>query len=162
MTPDQFPDLHAQYLQCCSRLDIQEPPEAYVLHGDGLFNAFTARFLGRNFVVLLSDVVDAMEEHPDGVRFYIGHELGHIRRGHLTGYKWRAPVLWLPLLGAAYARAREYTCDRHGRACCASAEGAARSLAALAAGSKRWRTLNLAAYRGQVEATADSGCRTTS
>ena len=134
LTAQQFPDLHAQYLECCARLGIAEPPEAYVLHGDGLFNAFATRFMGRDFVVLLSDVVDAMEGHPDGVRFYLGHELGHVHRRHLSGAKWRAPAAWLPLLGAAYARSRESTCDRYGRACCASAEGAARSLALLAAG----------------------------
>ena len=92
------------------------------MQGGGVLNAFATRFLGRNYVVLLSDIVDAMEEHPDGVSFYFGHELGHIRRHHLTGNLLRAPVLWLPLIGAAYSRAKESTCDRHGRACCASPE----------------------------------------
>ncbi|HWT19618.1 MAG TPA: M48 family metallopeptidase, partial [Variovorax sp.] len=118
LSPTQLPELHARFLACCGHLGIENPPEAYLLHGDGIFNAFATRFFGRNFVVLLSDVVDAMEAQPDGINFYIGHELGHIRRGHLTGHIWRAPVLWLPLLGAAYARAQEYTCDLHGAACC--------------------------------------------
>jgi Tfp pilus assembly major pilin PilA len=50
------------------------------------------------------------------------------------------------LLGAAYSRARESTCDRHGLACSGSAEGAARALAALAAGSESWKQLNVAGY----------------
>src|SRR5690606_20594287 len=125
-------------------------PQAYVLNGDGGLNAFATRFLGLQYVVLMSDVVDAMEGHADGVRFYIGHELGHLRMKHLTGRLLRWPVLWLPLLGAAYARAQESTCDRHGLACSKTPEGAARALAALAAGSERWKNLNLAAYRDQV------------
>ena len=98
----QLPDLRERFEACCKRLGMEEMPEAYLMQGGGTLNAFATRFLGRNYVVLLSDIVDAMEEHPDGVSFYFGHELGHIRRHHLTGNLLRAPVLWLPLLGAAY------------------------------------------------------------
>ncbi|HEV8314336.1 MAG TPA: M48 family metalloprotease [Burkholderiaceae bacterium] len=150
LSGEQFPDLHQRFLDCCHRLGIEQPPEAYVLHGNGMFNAFAARFLGRHFVVLLSDVVDAMEAQPEGVNFYIGHELGHIRMKHLTGQLWRWPVLWLPLIGAAYARAKESTCDRHGRACCSDAQTAARALVALAAGARRWRTVDLLSYARQA------------
>ncbi len=61
------------------------------------------------------------------------------------------PVLWLPLLGAAYSRARESTCDRHGLACSSSSEGAARALAALSAGSERWKDLDVKAYLNQAK-----------
>jgi len=149
----QLPDLRARFEACCARLGLEEMPEAYLMQGGGALNAFATRFLGRNYVVLLSDIVDAMDEHPDGVNFYFGHELGHIRRHHLTGILLRAPVLWLPLLGAAYSRAKESTCDRHGRACCASAEAAARALVALAAGARRWRQVDLPAYAGQAALT---------
>lgn len=154
LSPTQLPELHARFTACCTRLGIETPPEAYLLHGDGMFNAFATRFFGRNFVVLLSDVVDAMEAQPDGINFYIGHELGHIRRGHLTGHIWRAPVLWLPLLGAAYARAKEYTCDLHGAACCEEPDSAARALVALAAGAQQWRNVNLQGYAAQSAGNA--------
>lgn len=131
-------------------MQISKPPQAYILYSQGGLNAFATRFLGTQYVVLLSDIVDAMREHPDGVRFYLGHELGHLRMKHLSGALLRWPVLWLPILGAAYSRARESTCDRHGLACSSSAEGAARALAALAAGTQRWQTLNIASYQGQV------------
>ncbi len=152
ITPGQFPDLHQRLQDCCRKLEIDTLPEAYLLHGGGAFNAFATRFFGRNFVVLYSDIVDAMENDPEGINFYLGHELGHIRMKHLTGRLWRMPVLWLPLLGAAYARAKEYTCDRHGRACCASTESAARALAAISAGARRWATVDLASYAGQAQA----------
>lgn len=150
----QFPDLHAQFLACCERLQITTPPQAYVLNGNGGFNAFATKFLGTQYVVLLSDVVDAMDKHPDGVRFYLGHELGHLRMKHLSGHFLRWPVLWLPLLGGAYSRARETTCDRHGRACCATAEDAARALAVLSTGAERWKTLDMNAYLAQVKYTS--------
>lgn len=150
LSPQQMPDLYDRFLNCCEKLKIETPPEVYVLQGHGVLNAFATRFLGRNFVILLSEVVDAMEPLPDGLNFYIGHELGHIRMKHMTGQIWRWPVMWIPLLGAAYSRAKESTCDRHGLACCDHPESAARALAVLAAGSRRWQTVDLRQYAKQT------------
>jgi Zn-dependent protease with chaperone function len=147
----QFPDLHAQFTECCDRLQMKTRPQAYILNGNGGLNAFATKFLGTQYVVLMSDVVDAMDKHADGVRFYIGHELGHLRMKHLSGHLLRWPVLWLPLLGAAYSRARETTCDRHGLACSGSPEGAARALAALSAGAERWKQLDVRSYLRQTD-----------
>src|SRR5690606_571744 len=60
----------------------------------------------------------------------------------------------LPLLGAAYSRAREYTCDQYGRACCDDPQSALQGLTVLAAGEKRWATLNIPAYLAQTQATS--------
>jgi type II secretory pathway pseudopilin PulG len=146
----QFPDLYAQFTACCDQLQITTRPQAYILNGNGGLNAFATKFLGTQYVVLLSNVVDAMENHTDGVRFYIGHELGHLRMKHLSGHLLRWPVLWIPLLGAAYSRARESTCDRHGLACSGSPENAARALTALAAGAERWKRLDVTTYTSQA------------
>jgi Zn-dependent protease with chaperone function/type II secretory pathway pseudopilin PulG len=151
LSETQFPDLHAQFTACCDRLKMKTRPQAYILNGNGGLNAFATKFLGTQYVVLMSDVVDAMNKHVDGVRFYIGHELGHLRMKHLNGHLLRWPVLWLPLLGAAYSRARESTCDRHGLACSGSPEGAARALAALSAGAERWKQIDVQAYLGQAK-----------
>src|SRR5258706_4975148 len=117
ITPEQFPDLYQRITRCCEKLKMQQMPEAYLMHGNGVFNAFATRFLGREFIVLYSDIVDALDPRPDAVDFYIGHELGHLHRNHLL-WRW---VLWpaaiLPLIGASYSRAREYTCDLYGLAC---------------------------------------------
>lgn len=150
LSAEQFPDLHAQFKECCDKLGLPEAPEAYVLQAGGVLNAFAAQFLGRRFVVLLSGVVDAMQAHPDGLRFYIGHELGHLKRGHAVGDLLRLPVLWLPLVGGAYARAKETTCDLHGLACSSSGESAARALAALSAGPQRWQQMDMRAYARQA------------
>jgi Zn-dependent protease with chaperone function/Tfp pilus assembly protein PilE len=148
----QLPDLHTHFVACSEKLGMQDkPPQAYILNGNGQLNAFATHFLRSRFVVLLSNTVDAMKTQPDGVRFYIGHELAHLRMKHLDGALWRWPVLWLPLLGAAYSRARESTCDRHGAACCESAHNAAQALVALAAGSERWQDVNLEAFQAQAQ-----------
>ena len=150
LSEEQFPDLYKQFNECIDKLEIKNKPEVYILNGNGGLNAFATKFLGHQYVVLFSDVVDAMQQHDDGVKFYIGHELGHLRMNHIRGQFLRWPVLWLPLLGAAYSRARESTCDRHGLACSSSPENAARALAALSAGSERWQTLDIPAYLKQV------------
>ena len=150
----QFPDLHAQFVTCCDTLQIGNRPQAYVLNGNGAINAFATRFLGHEYVVLNSNTVDAMREHPDGVAFYIGHELGHLRMRHLPKHLLRWPALWLPLIGAAYSRAKESTCDRHGLACSSSPDNAAVALGALAAGGHRWRQLDVAAFRDQAQASS--------
>ena len=124
VSPRQFPDLHARVAACAARLGIVEAPDCYLLNGQGGFNAFAARFLGRHFVILFSDVVDALEDRPGAVDFYIGHELAHVKRGHLVWGPALLPASLLPLLGAAYRRACESTCDRHGAACCAETEDA--------------------------------------
>jgi len=154
LSDQQFPDLYSQFISCCDQLEIKSRPQAYILNGNGGLNAFATKFLGAQYVVLMTDVVDAMRKHDDGVSFYIGHELGHLRKKHLSGGLIRWPILWLPLIGAAYSRARETTCDRHGLACCKSPEGAARSLAALAAGVERWKDLDVASYVKQTNHTS--------
>ena len=150
---DQLPDLHKQLIACCEKLGVTSNPTMFVQNGNGVMNAFATWFLGRKYVILLSGVVDAMASSPNGVRFYIGHELGHVLRHDnpiMAFLRW--PALRLPLLGAAFSRARESTCDLHGLACSESPEGAARSLAALSAGAKSWADVSLEGYRRQVAA----------
>jgi Zn-dependent protease with chaperone function len=147
----QFPDLFAQYSHCCEHLKLTQRPRAYVMNGNGVLNAFATKFLGATYVVLQSSVVDAMADNPDGVRFYIGHELGHLRMRHISGHLLRWPILWLPILGAAYSRAKESTCDRHGAACSSTPLNGARALAALSAGAGRWKALDADAYLRQAQ-----------
>lgn len=151
VTEHQLPEIFNQLGDCCRALGMAGNPTMYVQNGNGVMNAFATWFLGRQYVILLSNIVDAMDTNPNGVRFYIGHELGHILRhdNWLIGFL-RWPALRLPLLGAAFARARESTCDLHGLACSQSPEAATRSIAALSAGAKSWALVSLDGYRRQV------------
>jgi Tfp pilus assembly major pilin PilA len=56
-------------------------------------------------------------------------------------------------VGAAYARAKESTCDRHGLACSSSPENAALALSALAAGGRNWRHVDANAFAEQASAS---------
>jgi Zn-dependent protease with chaperone function len=84
ISTEQFPDLYTQFVECCRRLDIGAPPQAYILNGNGMLNAFATKFLRTRYVVLTSDIVDAMQGNAEGLRFYMGHELGHLRMKHLS------------------------------------------------------------------------------
>jgi Zn-dependent protease with chaperone function len=147
--PDQCPELYERIRSCSEGLGVYPVPEAYLINGEGLLNALATKFLGRNFIVLFSDVVDALERHPQALNFYIGHELGHIKRKHLS----LGPILWpasvLPIIGPAYSRASEYTCDAYGQACCEKAADAAIGLAVLAAGPSQWKKLDVKSYAAQ-------------
>ncbi|WP_413495858.1 M48 family metalloprotease [Shewanella baltica] len=146
----QFPELHKQYLACCERLEMKEPPRAYLLAADGMLNALATRFLGRNYIVLFSSIVDALESDKDALNFYIGHELGHIRRNHIGKAPFLVFATWLPLVGAAYSRACEYTCDLHGLRCCNSLRSATNAVAVLAAGVEQWKRMNVDQYIRQA------------
>ena len=153
VTAGQLPSLFEQLVACCDALGMEKRPTMYVRNGNGALNAFATRFLGHKYVILLSNIVDAMDGSPNGVRFYIGHELGHmLRHDNILVSFLRWPALRLPLLGAAFSRARETTCDRHGLACSKSPEMAARSLAALSAGAKNWSSVSLDGYQQQMDA----------
>lgn len=153
VTAEQFPDLHARFEACCQTVGMAKRPEFYLITGNGALNAFATRFLHRYYVVLYSDVVDALEDDPDALNFYIGHELGHIAQRHLVHHWWLVFARWIPLLGTAYSRAREYTCDQYGLLCTHHSGSAVRALSVLAAGSRRWKTLNTHAYIAQTTQT---------
>lgn len=153
VTPDQFPDLYQHFDQCCNTLGVDKRPRLFLMNGEGMLNALATKFLRTEYVVLFSNTVDALERKPSLVKFYIGHELGHLTRKHLTWAPLLFPVLWLPLLGAAYSRAREYTCDRHGLACADSTEDACYAMAVLAAGERKWAEVKFTAYNRQVDET---------
>ncbi|MEL7449055.1 MAG: M48 family metalloprotease [Pseudomonadota bacterium] len=152
VTSEQYPDLDQKLRTACQTVGVEEVPDMYLLRTD-FFNALATKFLGRNFIVLFTDVVDALDEQSDAIDFYIGHELGHIHRKHLKWGVFLFPALALPYLGAAYRRAEEYTCDRYGAACCNREKDVQIALAAISAGDTRWKTFSLDGYLSQVEAT---------
>lgn len=149
----QYPDIQARVELCAEKTGLKVTPLVYIINGNGMFNAFATKFLRKTYIVLLSDVIDGVEDKPEALNFYIGHEMGHIDRKHLLVQPFLAPALCLPLLGAAYSRAREYTCDMYGALCC-SPEAAQQGLALLAVGPKRFKTLNIGEYLAQAKDTS--------
>ncbi len=152
ITAEQFPDIHEKIKRACEKLKMPMP-EAYLQNGNGILNAFATKFLGRNYVVLLSDVVDAFDASEATLDFYIGHELGHIHRKHLVWWPFILPASFLPLLYPAYRRACEFTCDQYGQFCCEQPQDAVKGLSLLASGPKRWRSLSTSSFLGQLKET---------
>jgi Peptidase family M48 len=99
--------------------------------------------------VLLSDLLEACGDNRAARDMIIGHELGHIRAGHLRGRWLLMPASFVPFLGSALSRAREYTCDRYGWAAAADRDGALLGLAILSAGGRYGPHVNHAALMRQ-------------
>jgi len=150
VSDDQYPDVYERFTKCCKRLELDPEPDCYILRTN-TFNAFATRFLGRNFVVLFADVLDALKDNPAALNFYIGHELGHLHRKHLLWKPFLLPSSLLPLIGAAYHRACEYTCDRHGLACSETPAAAQQGLLAIATANSRVGSTSAIAFARQVE-----------
>jgi Zn-dependent protease with chaperone function/Tfp pilus assembly protein PilE len=151
LSSEQFPDLYQQYREACQTLEIDEIPRAYLMMSDGVLNALATKFLKRHYVVLFSSVVEALRSRPEALRFYFGHELAHIKRGHLN-LRWLLfPASILPLLGTAYRRSQEYTCDLHGLAASKSPGDALAGLAVLGSGGERLQQMNLGRFMQQRE-----------
>lgn len=153
LSESQFPDLYQQYIEACERLDIKEVPTAYLMMSDGVLNALATRFLRRHYVVLYSSVVEALRSQPEALRFYFGHELAHIKRGHLNLQWLKLPASILPLLGSSYRRAQEYTCDLHGLAASSSRDDALSALAVLGTGGEKLSQVNVAKFIDQQHYT---------
>lgn len=151
ITKEQFPDIHDAHVECCQKLGLAEEPTLIIIHADGMFNALATRFLRKHYVILFSDIVDALADDPEALKFYIGHELGHIARKHLVWMPILAPVSFLPIIGAAYSRSREVTCDNYGLYCCGNKDSAVKAMSALIVGATRWKTLNVDALLKQTK-----------
>lgn len=148
---EQFPELHERIRRICGKLAIENVPDAYLLQQGGLLNAFVTRFVGRNFIVLYSDLVESCTDNPGALDMIIGHEIGHLIRKHLQWMWVLAPARILPLLGPAYSRACEYTCDRYGYRATETPQDAITGLAILAAGGRMAGKMNSQAYAAQRE-----------
>ena len=141
VTPEQFPDLHARLTACSEKLGLKSVPEAYLLHANGIFNALATRFLGRNFIVLYSDITNSV---ISSAGIWCG-DRGCGRRGcyRSSGQAIRGRVSTLAICTARRAAPRPRT---H---------------------SGRWRRWRLAVRVGRrstlthipVRMSADSGCR---
>lgn len=150
VTATQFPTLHATVARHAEALGLKKVPDVFVLQAGGLLNAFATRFLGRDFVVLYSDVLAMAEKEGQAVvGWIIAHELAHVRRGHLRRRWMIMPGRLIPYLGAAYSRACEYTCDRFAAHC--QPDGAVDGLLALAAGPELYRRVDAREFAEQVQ-----------
>src|SRR5688500_10433926 len=58
----QYPDIQARVKHCAEKTGLKYDPRVYILNGNGVLNAFATSFLRRKYIVLLSDVLDGVED----------------------------------------------------------------------------------------------------
>ena len=145
----QMPELAASFRQVCERLGLPTIPALYVLQAGGTLNAFATRHTGRNFVVVYSDFLESLGADTPEMKFILGHELGHIRSRHILKQIFLAPGLFCPLLGPAYRRSWESSCDRHGAFAANDVDGAVRAMLTLSGGRTQGRTLDPDVFASQ-------------
>jgi Zn-dependent protease with chaperone function len=150
--PAQFPEVHAAVERLAGRIGMKKVPEAYLIQGGGLLNALATRFAGSDILVLYTDLIEACGDDEAARDMIIAHELGHVHCGHLRWHFVMAPAMFVPFLFASLSRAREYTCDRFGRAGAGSTEGAVLGLTILAAGGRFGRRIDRSAFAAQASA----------
>src|SRR5262245_13597111 len=145
-TEDSFPGLYRAVQESCEILDLPKRPTVYIQPG-GL-NAFTAG-VEQPIVVLNAGLIDSMSEQE--LRFVVGHELSHIKSGHVLYYQvaMLLPVL-AEMLGTAtlgigallslplevalirWQRMSELTADRAGLLACQDINAATMAMIKLA------------------------------
>lgn len=136
MTPTQFPEGYRMVAEAAATFGMRRVPDAYVVSGSGVINAFAAGHGFRRFVAVHSDLfeVGGKVRDPDALRFVIAHEVGHHAAGHV-GYLrlvFTNLFMQIPVLGSALSRAQEYSADNYGYAY--APEGAPGTIALLSAG----------------------------
>ncbi|MBT2584226.1 M48 family metalloprotease [Planococcus sp. ISL-109] len=147
----QFPDVYERVQTLAAQMELKKVPDVFVIQSEGALNAFATRFIGRDMVVLYSEVFElAREQGRDELDFIIAHELAHVKRRHVWKNLLILPAGFIPFLSTAYSRSCEYTCDRHAAYTIQNASAAKRALTLLGIGKKTYLEVNEDAYREQI------------
>jgi len=150
---NQLPELASAFAEICSRVGLQNIPELYLMQSGGILNAFATRHCARDFVVIYSDILEAYGAQSGEIKFLLGHEIGHIRSRHILKQMMLLPGMFLPLIGSAYARACESSCDRFGAFASGDAEASVRAMMILSGGKYAGRQLMADAFSNQHHAS---------
>lgn len=156
LNSNQFPEVFEKVKELCKAMEIPKVPDVYVIESGGALNAFATKFFGKNIVVLYSEVFDLINsEDSEELSFIIAHELAHIKRNHIIKQVLILPAMWIPLLGEAYSRACEYTCDRMAANYINNREAAMNGLTMLAIGKSLFKKVNHNEY--MIQSTQEKG-----
>ncbi len=151
--PNQFPILWNSMVEFSNKMGIDKPPDMYIINAAGELNAFAARLVSRKLLVLYSDLVDALLEGNDRKQLeaVVCHELAHHALNHTHFYNWfLLPADYIPFLGSALSRYREYSSDRVMKALIKDQSICERSLVKLVSGKNIGNKVNLDEYKNQV------------
>lgn len=126
VTEDVCPELYNLLEDVAKTLDLDYMPRVFT-EWSYLINAFTMGHNEDAMIVLNSGVVDLMTD--DEVRFVVGHEMGHIKSGHVLYHQmvWNLTDILenIPFVDTLFKlralywyRMSEYTADRAGLLAC--------------------------------------------
>lgn len=87
-----FPEIHDILLEVCDTLHLKKIPELYI-QWDYSINGFAVGS-ENPIIVLNSSAVDLLTD--DELRYFIGHEVGHIKSGHML---YHIMALIIPIIG---------------------------------------------------------------
>jgi Zn-dependent protease with chaperone function len=125
ITDRQFPDVHERIVHFAQEFGLKELPDAYMAQEGGSLNAFASKHNRKNFIRINSDIFEVgrfaigpRPKDPAALDFIIAHEVGHVAASHVTyWYTFISSfVFYIPFIGTALSRAKEYTADNHGYA----------------------------------------------
>lgn len=144
MSPTQFPEGYQMVVEAAHAAGLRRVPDAYVVAGNGVINAFASGHGHRRFIVIYSDLfeIGGKARNPEALRFIIGHEVGHIAAGHVSYFRliFTSFFVQIPFLGTLLSRTQEYTADNFGYRFCP--EGAETTTSVLAAGKYLMNDVN--------------------
>jgi Zn-dependent protease with chaperone function len=138
VTRDSFPEIYDMVHEGCDVLDLSFVPDLYIEEG-GTVNAFTSG-VEKPILVLNTRCIDSLTN--DELFFVIGHELGHIKSGHVLFHEigsllpfvsqlltsgipfgeWLTTAIEIALLN--WKRMSELTADRAGLLACQNRDAA--------------------------------------
>jgi Zn-dependent protease with chaperone function len=147
--PTQYPNLDKLRNECAETLDLDTVPNLFVARHP--VDMGMAIGIDEPFIVLTTGLVERYDH--EGLRFVIGHEMGHVLSGHavlrtllIRLLRLQQTVNWVPLgalgLRAVIAallewfRKAELTCDRAGLLCGQDPAAALRAHMFMAGGSE--------------------------
>ncbi|MHA6259584.1 M48 family metallopeptidase [Sporosarcina sp. CAU 1771] len=153
----QFPDVYERVVDLSKKMNLNSVPDVFVIHSEGAFNAFATRFLGRNMVVIYSEVFElARQQGEKELDFIIAHELAHVKRRHVWKSILVLPANFVPFLSQAYSRACEYTCDRKAAYYIQDGAASKRALTILSIGKKLYKEIDEVAYLEQINSESNA------
>jgi Zn-dependent protease with chaperone function len=163
VSPRQYPDIHEMLNECATTLDLQPVPEMFIEQDPS--PSAMAIGLDKPIIVISTGMLQLTDD--EGLRFIIGHEVGHVLSGHavyrtmlLALINVAATIAWLPIgawsiraiiLGLnEWFRKSELSCDRAGLLCSQDPSAALRAHASLA-GARNPNDMDVAGFLDQAE-----------
>ncbi|MEU6918222.1 hypothetical protein [Streptomyces olindensis] len=140
VTPDSFPEIHAEIAELRRRLDYHRPIDVYILDEvDGKMEVTS--MLGTRVLLIKGEFAAALQEDgPASLRFMLGNFIAWLKARHgrlalsvliLDYLKWLAFIdPWM----LPYRRSATYTCDQFGYLCAEDLYASLGVLARLAVG----------------------------